>query len=266
MNERWVYLDGKICKDKEALIPVADRGFLFGDGMFTTIRVSNANCELLQGHLERLKEQAVALGIRDFSRSFDWLDELIAKNGADKGVWRLKIILTATREQDVAQMGHLLATIEPYNGKAMEPCTLCLFPHPIESPTAHIKSLSYLDHLMVRRHAQKEGTCDAIVTNHKGLVLETGSSNIFWIDQGKFFFPDPELPYLKGVFLTALLRHVHIPFVPTQMTVEEIPSEASVYMCNALTHVRPVISIGNRQLPRSSQYELLLNQIIHNYL
>ena len=260
MNEGWVCLNGKICPENQALIPVSDRGFLFGEGMFTTLRVDQGKCELFNGHLQRLSEQAGALGFDYAPQSFDWLEELIVRNQAVEGTWRLKIIVTAKKEGKSVKAGNLAAIIEPYQGKSMEPGSLCLFPSPVERPTAPIKSLCYLDHLQIRNYAQQLGCHDAVTTNARGFLLETGCSNLFWIDQGILSFPDPELRYLKGVFLKSLLNHSPFPYQAVKIPFEGLPSSASVYMCNSLSHVRPVLSIGNTCFPRNLEWEIMLQE------
>ena len=58
-------LERKALLGQEAFVPISDRGFLFGEGMFTTIRVSEGKCELLPCHLRRLQQQAKALELSD---------------------------------------------------------------------------------------------------------------------------------------------------------------------------------------------------------
>lgn len=260
MNERWVCLNGKICRENQAFIPVSDRGFLFGEGMFTTLRVDQGKCELFNAHMNRLSQQAGALGFDHAPLAFDWLKELIVRNQAMEGTWRLKIIVTAKKEGESTKAGNLVATIEPYLGNPMEPAALCLFPSPVESPTASIKSLCYLDHLQIKNYALLQGCHDAVTTNAGGFLLETGCSNLFWIDQGILSFPDPDLRYLKGVFLKSLLNHSPFPYQAVKISFEGLPARASVYMCNSLTHVRPVLSIGKIFFPRNPAWEEMLQE------
>jgi 4-amino-4-deoxychorismate lyase len=256
MNEKWVFLNGNFCLEKEAVIPITDRGFLFGEGIFTTIKVQQGQCELLKNHLQRLKQQAELLNFRWTPDSWGWILELIQRNRAYQGSWRLKILATIKEERTV---GNVLATLNLYE-ETSEPCTLCLFPYPFESPLAHIKSLSYLDHLYVCSYARQRGHTDAITQTGDRFLLETGCSNLFWIDQGQCWVPDPQLPYLKGVFLQAILPHLSLPIQWIKATLDEVPSSASVYICNALTHVRPVLSIDQRSFRRNQGWERLLQK------
>ena len=59
--DRWVFLNGDFLPEKQAKVSINDRGFLFGDGIFTTMRVHAGVCELYNGHLRRLEAQAEAL-------------------------------------------------------------------------------------------------------------------------------------------------------------------------------------------------------------
>jgi 4-amino-4-deoxychorismate lyase len=258
--ESIVFLNGEFIPENLATIPISDRGFLFGEGIFTTIRVYQGHCEFLEGHIHRLENQTKELGIQLDQNNFSWVDELIQRNQALEGIWRLKIIVTHET---------VLATLHPFLGKTSEPCTLTLFPHPCVSPLASLKTLSYLDHLTVRKYGESAGFNDAITTTEQGLLLETGCSNLFWIDQDQFFFPDPTLPYLKGVFLQALFSNLSLPLHSVKASLDQIPLTASVYTCNALTHARPVLKIDQCAYPRNAQYEALLEQtaerVIANY-
>lgn len=249
MKDRWVSLNGQLCLEQEACVPISDRGFLFGEGMFTTIRVSEGKCELFPWHLRRLQQQARALELPVATPSIESIEELIARNHAFQNVWRLKIVVTANT---------VLATLEPFAAPT-EPCTLCLYPTPVERPTAHIKSLSYLDQLFVRIYAHQQGFTDAVMTNGNGYLLETGCSNLFWVDQGALFFPHVDLPYLKGVFLQALLQALPLPTEQVKASLDDVPCTAAFFICNALTHARPVLSIGARYFARDQHVESILN-------
>jgi len=262
MNEKWVILNGDFYKEKEAVIPVTDRGFLFGEGIFTSIRVENGTCEFLHSHFQRLQQQAQALHFHWEPFRFSLIIELIKRNQADKNIWRLKIIVTITEKEGQRQTGHVLVTLTPAHDLSFSPCNLCLFPSPIESPLAQIKSLSYLDHLYVRDYAQRRGYVDAITRTANGFLLETGCSNFFWFDQGKYWIPHHQLPYLKGVFLQSILFHFTCPVEWVSVTIDQVPSSANIYLCNALTHIRPVLSIENTNFSRNESVENNLRSAI----
>lgn len=249
-NQSYVFLNGHFCRASEAHISIHDRGFLFGEGVFTTICLNQGNCELWPLHLKRLHEQAKILNFNcpDFLEAS--IAKLIQLNHAQTGMWRLKIILTALTT---------LITLKPVE-IFKTPITLAIYPFAVERPCAEIKSLAYLDSLFIQQFGQKSHCADALICNAQGFILETGSANIFWIYENVCYLPDFALPYLKGVVLQALLNAITFPIQYIYCTVDQIPSDACVYICNAIKHIQPVVAIGNRLFKRQILIENRLNQ------
>lgn len=260
--KQWIYYNGKFCKDDEALIPLTDRGFLFGDGVFTTVRVDNGIPEFLRSHFERLAIQTKALNIPWEPMPTDAIAEIIAKNGATKGSWVLKIIVTAKEEGICRGVGCTLAILSPYTGPYMTPCTLCFYPELVYSPFAKLKTLAYLPHLAVRDYARKQGCDEALLCTSDSILLEAGCSNLFWIDEGDLCIPDRSLPYLEGVILKLLQTHAGLPVRYVTSTLDDISEKAHLYLCNCLTHVRPVVSVNKRSFSRNPELEALLQNTL----
>ncbi|MFI0434793.1 MAG: aminotransferase class IV [Parachlamydiaceae bacterium] len=262
MSEKWVFLNDSFRKEKEAFIPIGDRGFLFGDGLFTTIRVNHGQPEFVERHLKRLQRHAESLDFNLDCLQVDFITELINLNQAQEGIWRLKIIVTVVENEEKRELGILLATLEPAQDFSFHSCILTLFPHPIERPLGNMKSLAYLDHLHVRNYAKRLGYTDAIKQTREGVLMETGCSNLFWIDKGKCLVPDPTLPYLKGVFLESLLPYFSWPVEHLRVSINELPPTAHLYICNALSHIRPVVCIDQRSFLRCEETEHQLRKAI----
>lgn len=251
----WIFLNGQFYLEEEAKISVTDRGFLFGEGIFTTLRVHDGKCEFYQAHLQRLQAQAQALHFSLPAFESQWIQELIQRNQAEKGTWRLKIMVTLQEEHKV---GNVCMTVHPYQEAVGESCSLGLFPYPLESPLAHIKTLAYLDHLHVRAYGKRQGHVDAITTTREGFLLETGCANIFWINEQGCWIPDRQLPYLKGILLQKLIEYTPFPIHFVQMKLNQLPAGTSFYLCNTLMHIRPVIAIEHQSYPRNFAWEASL--------
>lgn len=264
--DRWVFFNGSFVKESAASIPVSDLGFLFGDGVFTTARVTRGVCELALSHMERLRQQARLLNFEWEPFSLEVIEELISLNDAKEGVWRLKIIVTAREVEGEREAGNVLARLEPAEDLSFHPCSLSIFPTPIESPLAHIKHLAYLDRCYIREYARKRGDVDALVMDRRGYILETGCANVFWFYEGKWWMPDSSLPYLKGLFLNSLLPHLHVPIEWVRAEVAQIPPRASVYISNCLMHVRPVVRVERILFQRNPDGEALLQEAISRAL
>lgn len=266
----WVFLDESCVPEEEAKIPVGDRGFLFGDGSFTTIRVNKGQPEFLKNHLDRLTAHCLKLNIEPAKIDPVWIFDLIRLNRATDGLWRLKIIVTggdeATLKLHARTKGHIVMTLKPFHFYPLTPCRLCLFPTPIIRPVAELKTLAYLDRLMMYDYAHNRNYDDAISFSCEGYILETAFSNIFWSEGNKLFLPDDKLPYLKGIFLTQLTDHLAMKIERVKCGVEDIPLGAAVYTCNSMTHLRPVTEIDGRLFTRNEELEIMFMDHIEKVL
>lgn len=224
-----VFLDYQFLPEKEACIPISDRGFLFGDGIFTTILVKDNKPIWLQEHLAKLQREA-----NRFNLLLPFIDpaiitELIERNGVKEG--RVKILYTGGDSPKLSlplRKGRLLITTAPLTqSKESLRVTLCLFPNFLG------KSLSYLGHLYALEQAR--GFDDCIMLDGRGVVLETALGNLFWTIKDQFYTPDPEkLPLYFGVTIQKEIekrKNVHY----VSMKFDEIPREAKIYRTNAIT-------------------------------
>lgn len=264
----WIWMDGAYVPEEQATLSVLDRGFLFGDGIFTTARVSEGKLQFFSEHCARLEAQCRAIGIFPPAISIEWIQELIERNQATSGNWRLKIIVTGGKAGDLnlheRKWGSFILMLKPY-ALSYSPKRLTLFPDLIQLPYSSLKTLSYLHRLWVQDYAQKRGYEDAIVQSYEGYLLETSFSNLFWYDQKTLFVPDISLSYLKGIILEKILSkseagQFKVEFV--RSGIEEIPATAAVYTCNSLTPYCPVIEIERRLFKQNSAFEKTLEKLL----
>ena len=90
----WVYLNDQFVEDDQARVSVFDRGFLFGDGVFETIRVYDSHLLFLNRHLQRLHQSCECLGLSLPTPKPDWgplLKELIERNNLNHSMIRITL-------------------------------------------------------------------------------------------------------------------------------------------------------------------------------
>lgn len=236
-----VYLNDQFLPENEAKIPVSDRGFLFGEGVFSTIRVRNGKAEFLDRHLMRLANDSDTLGMTMPLFQTDWVDQLIEKNSAQTGVWRLKIIITSA--------GVLLMTLHKEELTPPTSCRLTLYPRPLSYPTSVIKSLAYIDRLWIKQYARQQKFYDAVTMHLDGCMLETAFCNIFWLHDKRLVLPNPVLPYLPGVALS-VVKDIHqnqrVDVAYHKWEPDQIPMDASMFICNAMIGIVPVEEFAGR--------------------
>jgi 4-amino-4-deoxychorismate lyase len=254
-----IFLNGQYLEESEGSIPISDRGFLFGDGVFTTAKVKNGQVEFYEDHCERLKQDLCALGIAPPELKIDWIEELIRRNKAEAGSWRLKIVITggSSRELNLnnRSAGILLMTLKPYQELKANSVALGLFSRPIARPVASIKSLSYIDRLYVRHEAESRGFYDSIVLNGEGCLLETAFSNLFWRIGKELFAPDFPESTVSGVALKQILKkaqNLGIPVHLVRTKWKDLPGNAEVFICNCLIGAVSVHEIEGKTFQSNS--------------
>lgn len=255
----FVYYNGKICPDSEIKLSFGDRGFLFGDGVFTTLKVNNGVPENLDRHLDRLRKDCLYLKIVPPYLPSSIIEDLIIANQAKEDFWRLKIIFTGGDSKNLnlqeRQAGAILVTMTPYKEEILDSYTLCIYPEPVVRPTAKIKSLAYLDRFYIKDFALNKGFSDAVTTDDKGHILEAAFSNIFWVTGKKLYTPHQNLPLLWGISLAVIIEKAKergLEVIETNSSMQDIPSEAHVFVCNALQGIQSVHAIEERLFPINS--------------
>jgi len=243
------FWNGSFLPEDDVRISISDRGFLYGDGVFTTLKVSNGHIECLEAHLHRLYEQCLFLKIKPPNISLEWLTELVRCNKAFDSDWRLKIIATGGslgKEESLRSCSHLIMTLSTYTPSSKSTFELTIYPTPIHKPTAKIKSLAYLDRLYIKEYAENHGYDDVVVISSDGHILETAFANIFWMEGEQLFFPDLSQPLLSGIALDVVIQsacRLGISVSPVRIKTGELPAEARIFVCNAMMGMIPVSRI-----------------------
>lgn len=224
-----VHLNGRIVPEDQALVPVTDRGLLYGDGLFETVLVVNGKPFRWTQHLRRLRRGAEFLGIRppmtddDLGRA---LASLLRANSLTDAVVRI----TLTRGSGP----------RGYSPKGADRPTLILTCHPLSpdrspavvprwnlitsslrvatgDPLLNLKTANKLPNILARAEAEAHGADEALLLNTSGHVVEAASANLFWIDQGTVHTPPLDDGALEGVTRELVLEICRSLGLPTAL-------------------------------------------------
>lgn len=241
-----IFKNGKFLTEDQVSISVNDRGFLFGDGVFTTLKVCEGKVEFWKEHLTRLSDDAQKIGIKCPVIEPDWLTGLVVANQAQRGIFRLKIILTGENCSALdlqTRDSQLLMMLAPYS-MDQRPSRLIVYREPIVHPLARIKSLAYLERLWLMTYAHKNKADDLITTDCQGNLLEAAFSNLFWTIGQKLYFPDPTLPFLEGVTVKIVKKIAAGSGMELHaVKAMQVPKEAHCFLCNSLRGIITISSI-----------------------
>ncbi len=188
----FVFLNGKILTEAEAVVPWNDRGWLLGDGLFETMRVANGKTFRGAQHLERLTRGAEFLKItppftpREMEK---YARQLVEQNQMPEAV--LRVTLTrgsggrgySPKNSGPPTLAMTLHPLPPRN--ADEPLQWSLITSSFRVPAgdglASFKTTSKLLNVLARAEAEEKGADEALLLNTNGEVAETAGGNLFWI-------------------------------------------------------------------------------------
>ena len=214
-----VYLNGEIVDEADARLPLRDRGVLFGDGLFETVRAYGGRPFRLDRHLARLEKGCEALRLR-LSLDGEEVERAIGS------LYRLNVVegdayvrITVTggffdgnRNLERRLPPNLFILVEPYHGYPEESyrrglrLVLAGARRNSTSPLSRLKSNNYLEALIAKQEARDRGADEALFLNERGEVAEAASANIFWAKGGTLFTPAEECGILAGITREAVLE------------------------------------------------------------
>ncbi|MDN4072694.1 MULTISPECIES: branched-chain-amino-acid transaminase [Fictibacillus] len=219
MQEQWVYVDGEFVLKEDAKVSVYDHGFLYGDGVFEGIRVYNGNVYRIDEHLKRLFESAQSIMLT-IPHTKEELTKIIVET-LQKNQYRdayIRLVISRGR-------GNL--GLDPFScakpGVIVIAEQLALFPKKlyetgIEIVTVasrrnradvlspKVKSLNYLNNILVKIEANLAGVSEALMLNDQGYVAEGSADNVFIVKGNSIKTPPGYLGALEGITRNAILE------------------------------------------------------------
>lgn len=218
MAQQLIYLNGEFVEKENAKISVYDHGFLYGDGIFEGIRVYNGNIFRLQEHIERLYESALSIMLvipMKIEEMMDAVVETVRKNELRDAYIRLVI---SRGEGDLGldprscKQANIVIIVEQLRLFPQElyetGLKIVTVPTRRNKPDAlnpKIKSLNYLNNVMVRMEAGMAGVSEALMLNSEGYVTEGSGDNIFLVKKGVIYTPPTYLGALDGITRQAIM-------------------------------------------------------------
>ena len=243
-------LNGEFLPAAEARIPVTDRGFRFGDGVFETIRLENGTPYQWQLHLSRLNAGLAALRIAP--PSVDWrmiANEIITRSHALDGFLRLTITRGSGSQgylPDTSITPTWLMEYLPSNPLPKKPCKLwvsVIQRAPLSAlPTNH-KLAHGIGSTLALLDARDNGCDEALMLSSAGKLCETASANLFWIRDGVLYTPALATGCLAGTTRDAVLRLAPISTQEVVAEVDALATAEAVFLTNTRLGIWPVAQL-----------------------
>jgi aminodeoxychorismate lyase len=250
-----VFLNGHFVSEAEALVPVNDRGFMYGDGLFETMRVVNGKPFRLAQHLERLARGADFLKIKPPFTPKElekFAAQLIEQNRMPDAI--LRVTLTrgpggrgytpnAGGRPTVVMTLHSAPTLENSVGWKLITSS---FRMAASDPLSSFKTTSKLLHVMARAEAAEKGADEALLINTDGQVAEAASGNIFWVHADKICTVPAGQGALPGVTRAVVLEICQSLGLPTNQCLikpEQLRNAQGIFVTQSALGIVPVVSL-----------------------
>jgi branched-chain amino acid aminotransferase group I len=259
--EEIVFLNGAFLPVGKAAISINDYGFLYGCGIFETMRAYNGKVFRLDAHLDRLKESADRLGIPvQVASLIEQIDDTIRINRLAEA--RVRVYLTSgegTAAPDIrsCQNPTLLIKAVPYTPILADVyergfrVMISTFHRCSRSVMSGLKTANYLENLLVRKEAADSGFDDAVLLNDKGNVAEASSSNLFIVSGDILKTPNLQSGILPGITRAVVLEQAAgfgLKALEADIDPTELLSAGEVFLTNSVMELMPVTMEGDKSI------------------
>jgi len=210
----YIFINGRLIIENKAKIHVRDRGFLYGDGLFETLRSYKGFIFMLDAHLQRLFHSLKVLKYNIyFDKEYieDAVNKTVKKNNLSAGDTYIKIIVTRGIHRgelhfDKYYKPNLIIIADsliPYPEddytKGINIISSSIIRQATGSPIYSHKLLNYFENIFAKDEAHYNGAQEAIFLTRDHLVLEGASSNIFYIKRNMLYTPPLTQNILPGI-------------------------------------------------------------------
>ncbi len=262
-NTKFIFLNGKIIPDTDGNISSGDRGFLYGDGIYETLRSYSGKPFKLTEHLERMRHSAKQLRISfEYTNSDigEWINELIEKNRSPDAY--IRITLSRGTGGGRLQMDDnidptILIQIQPhtpYDRKLYEEGMSLVVSNCRRStscPISRHKSTNLLKSILLKEEANKKAAHETIILNTDGYVAECVVSNIFMVCGGSVITPSLDTNILPGITRSTVLDVCNVNGISTseeRFEIDKLVNSDEVFITNSLMEIMPISRIEDSKI------------------
>jgi len=254
-----VYLNGSLVSRDEARISPLDYGFLYGFGLFETMRAYEGKVFCLGRHLERLAYSAKRLGITVETEVLEGaVNETVRANGLDNARIRLTVsggeggaipdLASCTEPTILVVATHYKPFADEIYRNGFRAITSS-FRLNATSPISGMKSLNYLESLLARQEARTVRADEALFINDRGLLAEASMSNIFLVSDGSLKTPGQGSGFLPGItraVVKELAAGLGIGVEECDLMPEDAFHAQEAFLTNSIMELMPLTEVDGR--------------------
>lgn len=266
MSEYTFHVDGELVSATDATVSVRDRGFMYGDAAFETLRAYGGWPFEWDAHVRRLRQSCETLGFGDAVPPDDDLLERIRETLSANDLSEAYVRLSVTRgvqpgkltpDDDVDPTIVVVVSSLPRGGRDGErvwdePAHVEFVETrkpPDSSIPAAAKTHNYLNGILARLALRDTDADEALLCSTDGLLAEGTTSNVFFVDDGVLKTPSVDRPLLPGITRQVVLEEAESEGVPVETGWYEpttVLAAEEVFLTNSTWEIRPVSRLDNQ--------------------
>jgi len=254
-----VYLDDKILEEEEISLLI-DEGFLYGYGLFETMRSYRGKPFLLEAHIDRLIDSCSLIDLEPPKRSLmiEKTEELLKESKISDAYIRINY----WKAKASPKFCIIVREFKPYPQRVYREgfkCIISDFRQNEYSALSKIKSLNYLNNRLALKEAEGKNADEAILLNTKGYVCEGSRTNVFLVKDSQVLTPSLDCGCLKGITRNTIIdiaKKESIGVYEKELLPEDIFNSSEVFLTNSLLEVAPFVYLDERPINKGAPGEI----------
>jgi branched-chain amino acid aminotransferase len=267
-----IYVNGRITDEREAVIPVLDHGFLYGEGVYEVMRTYQRKPFLYGAHIDRMRRSAGMINLTVpftdaelLARIEDTAAAFYGSQGeAGRGVeMYIRVLLTRgvgqmTYDPAACPVPTLVIIIKPQVDPPAEAyekgVKVILVPvirnHPF-SINPLIKSNNLLNNALASQFAMRQGGFEAIMRNYRSEISECSQSNLFVVKDGVVLTPPIEAGLLAGItraFVFDVGQACGVTVSETTLNDADLFSADEMFLTSTTREIVPIVTVSDSQI------------------
>lgn len=252
-----IYLNDQFVTERNAMISILDHGFLYGDGIFETLRAYNGILFRPDDHLYRLEQSAQKLKIIlpcPIHRLHRLLNQTLSINRLQNALLRICISRgpgPIGLDPDLCRKPTLAIIPRTFVGysqnlyrRGLTVAIVSVRRMPAEALDPAIKSANFLNNILAKIEAKQKGADEGIMLTLDGYLAEGSICNLFFVKRRRLFTPSTGLGILAGItrrLVIDLAKRAAIPVAETRRVPSDLYKADECFLTNSSLEVMPVV-------------------------
>lgn len=257
-------MNGEFVEKEKAVVSVYDHGFLYGDGVFEGIRSYGGNVFCLKEHVKRLYESAksilltIPMPVEEMEEAV--LQTLQKNEYADayirlivsRGKGDLGLDPRSCVKPSVIIIAEQLKLFpQEFYDNGLSVVSVASRRNTPDALDPRIKSMNYLNNVLVKIEAAQAGVLEALMLNQQGYVCEGSGDNVFIVKDGKVLTPPSYLGALEGITRNSVIElceRLNISYEERPFTRHDVYVADEVFLTGTAAELIPVVKVDSREI------------------